>query len=108
MKTRIAIKVRAGAHKTEFAGRFGDPSGDSVWKLHVAASPVDGKANEVIVRFFARLAAVPANSVRIVTGLSASNKLIEIDGIDPQTLERAILESHGSGSHSGSSSPRKT
>ncbi len=102
MKTRIAIKVRAGARKTEFAGRFGD-----AWKLHIAAPPVDGKANEAIVRFFARLAAVPASAVRIVTGLSAANKLIEIDGIDIQTLERAILESHGSGSHSGSSSPRK-
>ncbi len=102
MKTRIAIKVRPGARETEFAGRFGD-----AWKLHVAAPPVDGKANEAIVRFFARLAAVPANAVRIVTGLSASNKLIEIDGIDPQTLERAILESHGSGSHTRSAAPRK-
>jgi hypothetical protein len=91
MKARVALKVRAGARKTEFAGRFGD-----AWKLHVAAPPVDGKANEAIVRFFAKLTGVPANSVRIVTGLAATGKLIEIDGIDPRTLERAILESQGS------------
>jgi uncharacterized protein (TIGR00251 family) len=102
MKARIAIKVRASARKTEFAGRLGE-----AWKLHVAAPPVDGKANEAIVRFLAQLAGVPANGVRIVTGLSASNKLIEIDGIDPETLERAILESHGSGSNTGSSAARK-
>jgi len=118
MKARVAIKVRAGARKTEFAGRFGD-----AWKLQVAAPPVDGKANEAIVRFLAKLASVPANSVRIVTGIAASNKLIEIEGIDAETLERAILESqgfaqqgfaqqgfaqHGSGPNSGSSLPRKT
>ena len=47
MKARVALKVRAGARKTEFAGRFGD-----AWKLHVAAPPVDGKANEVIRPLF--------------------------------------------------------
>ena len=100
MKTRIALKVRAGANKTAFAGRFGD-----AWKLQVAAPPVDGKANEAIVRFLSKLAAVSANNIRIVTGAGASTKLIEIEGIDSGQLERAILESHGPRTHTGSSSP---
>jgi uncharacterized protein YggU (UPF0235/DUF167 family) len=102
MKARIAIKVRTGAPKTEFTGRLGD-----LWKLHVAAPPVDGKANAAIVRYIARLAAVPARAVRIVTGLAATGKLVEIDGVSQQSLERAILETHGSGSHSGSAAPPK-
>ena len=28
------------------------------WKLHVAAPPVDGKANEAILRFIAQIAGV--------------------------------------------------
>ena len=102
MKTRISLKIAAGARTTAFAGRFGD-----AWKLHVAAPPVDGKANEAILRFLARLLAIPSGSVRIVSGLTSSRKTVEIDGVSAGTLERAILESHGPRPNSGSAPPRK-
>lgn len=102
MKTRLALKVRAGARKTGFSGKLGD-----AWKLQVAAPPVDGKANDAIVRFLAKLFAVPTASVRILTGLSAPSRIIEVDGRDPDHLERAILESNGHRSHPGSSAPRE-
>jgi uncharacterized protein (TIGR00251 family) len=103
MKTRISLKVAAGARATAFAGRFGD-----AWKLHVAAPPVDGKANDAITKFFARLLGLPNSAVRIVSGLTASRKTLEIEGISPENLERAILESHGPRPHTGSTSPRQT
>jgi uncharacterized protein len=94
MKARLTLKVRAGARQTQFAGRYGDGS-SSTWKLHVSAPPVDGKANEAIVRFLAKFAGVPAAAVRIVTGFTGTTKIIEIEGIDPELLERAILDTHG-------------
>jgi uncharacterized protein YggU (UPF0235/DUF167 family) len=102
MKTRVSLRVAAGARQTAFAGRFGD-----AWKLHIAAPPVDGKANDAILKFFARLLALPAGSLRIVTGLTSSRKTLEIDGISAETLERAILESHGPRPHTGSAPPRE-
>ena len=102
MKTRITIKVRAGARKTEFAGRLG-----GAWKLHVAAPPVDGRANDAIVRYVAKLISLPPSSIRIVSGFTAAIKILEIEGADPATVERAILEAHGSPSNSGSSAPGK-
>jgi uncharacterized protein len=102
MKARLTLKVRAGARKTEFAGEY-----KGGWKLHVAAPPVDGKANQAIVRFLADIANVPAANVRIVMGMTGSNKIVELDGVNSETLERAILESHGHRSHSGSIAPRK-
>lgn len=101
MKTRLALKVKASARRTEFAGRLGD-----AWKLTVAAPPVDGKANDAIVRFLAKLSGVPASAVRIVTGASASTKTVEIEGVDAESLERVILESHGPRPHTGSPPPR--
>ena len=97
MKVRLTLKIRAGARKTAFAGEFGD-----VWKLHVAAPPVDGKANEAIIRFLAKLVGVPAASVRIVSGFTGTTKIVEIGGIDSAALQRAILESHGHPSNTGS------
>lgn len=89
MKARLTLRIRPGARKTAFAGKYGDG-----WKLQVAAPPVDGKANEAIVRFLAKLAGLPASAVRIVNGITSPTKIAELDGIDPGSLERAILESH--------------
>ena len=71
----------------------------------MAAPPVDGKANDAIVRFLAKLLYVPVSSVRIVGGLTAHAKIVEIQGVDSGRLERAILESHGHRSNTGSSAP---
>ncbi|HXE64150.1 MAG TPA: DUF167 domain-containing protein [Bryobacteraceae bacterium] len=90
MKARLTLKVQPGARRTEFAGRYGDG-----WKLRVAAPPVDGKANEAIARFLAEFFSVPASAIRIVSGATATRKMVEIRGADPQSLERAILEAKG-------------
>jgi len=103
MRARLTLKIRAGAPKTEFKGMHGD-----AWKLHVAAPPVDGKANEAILRFIAQIAGVGKSGVRILSGLTGTTKIVEVDGIDSLDLERAILESHGPRPNTGSAAPRKT
>jgi uncharacterized protein len=102
MKTRLALKVRPGARKTAFAGKVGDS-----WKLQVAAPPVDGKANEAIIRFLSKLAGVPASGVRIVSGFTGSNKIVELEGIDGETLDRVIVNSNGSAGNTGSAAARE-
>jgi uncharacterized protein len=59
---RLTVKVHPRARRSALTGRFGD-----AYKLDLAAPPVDGKANEECVRFFAGLARVPRARVRIVT-----------------------------------------
>jgi hypothetical protein len=103
MKARLTLKVRAGARKTQFAGLYDKDA----WKLHVAAPPVDGKANQAIIRFLADLTDIPRSAVRIVSGATASIKILELDGISPALLHRAILESNGPPSDSGSAAPPK-
>ena len=83
---RIAIKVHPRAKRTALAGKLG-----VAWKLSLAAPPVDGKANEECVRFFAELAGVPRSRVRIVTGLTNRNKVVEIDGVADERL-KALCE----------------
>jgi len=102
MKTRVTLRVRAGAPVTKFAGEYGEG-----WKLHVAAPPVDGKANEAIVRFVAKVAGVASSQVRIVAGASAGTKVLEVEGLHAEGLRRAILESHGRPTDTGSAAARK-
>ena len=96
MKTRLSLKVNTGARRTEFAGLHGE-----AWKLRVAAPPVDGKANTAIIRFLAQLTGVRASAVTIVSGETASTKIVEIEGIDADSLTRAILNSDGNQSGNG-------
>ena len=86
--TRITLKIRAGAKHTAFAGKLGN-----TWKLHIAAPPVDGKANAALLRFLAKLTGRPASAVRLVSGFTSALKTIEVEGVDAESLNRAILES---------------
>jgi len=79
---RVTVKVHPRAKRTRVTGRLGD-----AWKLDLAAPPVDGKANDACVRFFADLARVPQSRVRIVLGLSSRTKVVEIDGASQEMLE---------------------
>lgn len=82
---RLTVKVHPRAKRSALAGRYGD-----AWKLDLAAPPVDGKANDECVRFFAELAHVPRARVRILTGLTSRIKVVEIEGVPQEQLERLI------------------
>ena len=82
---RFAVKVLPRAKKTELAKKVGD-----LYKLRLAAPPVDGKANDACVRFFAERFRVTQSSVRIVQGLTNRTKVIEIDGMDLMEVERIL------------------
>ena len=82
---RVTVKVHPRAKRTAITGRFGE-----AYKLDLAAPPVDGKANEECVRFFAELARVPRSRVRIVTGQAARLKALEIEGVSQQDLESLL------------------
>jgi len=82
---RLTVKVHPRAKRSALAGRLGD-----AWKLSLAAPPVDGKANDECVRFFAELAKVPRSRVRIVMGLTSRLKVVEIEGVPQEELERLL------------------
>jgi uncharacterized protein (TIGR00251 family) len=82
---RVTVKVHPRARRTALAGRFGD-----AYKLDLAAPPVDGKANEECTRFFADLAQVPRARVKILTGLTSRMKVVEIEGVPQEELERRL------------------
>jgi uncharacterized protein (TIGR00251 family) len=84
-RARIAVKVQPRARETALMESAG-----GAYKLRLAAPPVDGKANEACIRFFAARFGVTPSAVRIVQGLSSRMKVVEIDGIDPSQVERIL------------------
>ena len=82
----LTVKVHPRARRTAITGRLGD-----AWKLALAAPPVDGKANEECIRFFAELAGVPRSRVRIVSGSTSRVKVVEVDVVAQEELEKGLL-----------------
>jgi uncharacterized protein len=74
--TTFAVKVHPRARKNAITGEVGD-----ALKVALTAPPVDGKANQSCIEFFAKLLNVPRSSVTIAAGQASRNKLIQVAGL---------------------------
>ena len=70
------VKVHPRAKKNGITGTLGE-----ALKLSLTAPPVEGRANEACIEFFARLLKVPRSSITIASGQSSRLKVIRITGI---------------------------
>ena len=52
---------------------------DGSFTIHLKSPPVGGKANEELIKILAKKFDVPKSKIRIKSGLSSRQKLIEID-----------------------------
>jgi len=73
----LTLHIQPGAKKTEFAGLHGD-----ALKIRLAAPPVDGKANEALVRFLADVLDLPKSAVTLKSGQTSRRKVLEVTGSD--------------------------
>jgi uncharacterized protein len=58
--------------------------------IRVTAPPVDGKANEALCRLIAKAAGVAPSSVRVVSGHTARDKVVAVEGVEPAELRAAL------------------
>jgi uncharacterized protein (TIGR00251 family) len=82
---RIAVQVQPRASRTEYAGRLGD-----ALKVRIAAPPVDGEANDELVRFLARHLGVARGTVTIESGATGKRKRVRVEGITVEDAERSF------------------
>jgi len=72
----FAVKVHPRAKKNALTGELGD-----ALKVSLATPPIEGRANEACVEFFAKLLKVPRSSVTIASGQTSRNKVIYVTGV---------------------------
>ncbi len=61
-------------------------------KIRLTAPPVDGAANEALVRFLADVLSLPKSQVEIVTGHTSRDKIVRIAGISREEAEQVLKE----------------
>ncbi|MEV6983227.1 DUF167 domain-containing protein [Sphaerisporangium sp. NPDC051017] len=82
---RLAIRVRPGAARESVGGAYGE----SAIVVKVNARAVDGRATEAALRAVAEAFGVRRSDVRLVTGATSRDKVVEILGNDQELTERA-------------------
>ena len=60
------------------------------WKLFLTAPAVEGRANDACVDFFARGLRVARSRVRLVSGEKSRNKVIVLEGVSEEQLQRFV------------------
>lgn len=73
---RMMLKIKAvpRSRRTEFAGTMAD----GTLKVHIAAPPDKGQANEELCAFLARHYGVPRAQVTVLAGQTGTRKLVKV------------------------------
>jgi uncharacterized protein len=80
---RVRVIPRSG--RDEVGGRRGD-----ALLVRLAAAPVDGAANDALIRFLAGLLGHPRRDIAIVSGEKSRDKRIRIAGLTSDQLEQRL------------------
>jgi uncharacterized protein len=83
----IAVKVTPRAKKNEITGILED----GTVKIKLTAPPVEGQANQALVKYLAEFLKIAPSEVEIVAGSTSRDKLVAISGLDPHTVQEKIL-----------------
>jgi len=81
----FAVKVHPRAKRNAITGELG-----GALKLSLTSPPVEGRANEACIEFFAKLLRVARSSVTIASGQSSRNKMIRVAGLSASEVQKRI------------------
>jgi uncharacterized protein (TIGR00251 family) len=79
------VRVHPRARKNAVTGQVGD-----ALKISLTTPPIEGRANEACIEFFAKLLKVPRSSVTIASGLTSRNKVIRVAGLSAAELSERL------------------
>lgn len=83
----LAVRVTPRASRNEVV----DVMADGTIKIHIAAPPVDGEANEKLLRYLAEILNVAKSRIEIVAGATGRDKLVSVLDMDAETAHKRIL-----------------
>ena len=83
--TRLKVRVQPRASSNQILGFR-----DGVLRVRLQAPPVDGAANDALIRFLADEFGVPRRLVRIVSGSGSRNKIVEVEAVALPALDRLL------------------
>lgn len=83
---QISLYVQPGASKSEIVGEH-----NGKLKIKIKAPPVDGKANDEIIRFLSEILKVPKRQIEILRGDKSREKKVLVHSVSLAAVQSLIL-----------------
>jgi uncharacterized protein (TIGR00251 family) len=87
---RIPVKLTPGAGADRIDGWATDADGRTVLKVRVRARPVEGEANDALIKLLAKTLGVPKSAVVIRRGGQSRTKILEVAGLSGDEVMRRL------------------
>jgi len=87
---RLAVRLTPGASADQVDGWDVDADGRPVLKVRVRARPVEGEANEALVKLLAKTLGVPRSLVVLTRGAQSRLKRVTVDNLDDETVRTRL------------------
>jgi uncharacterized protein (TIGR00251 family) len=84
----LPVRVIPRASRNEFV----EILSDQTVKIRLTAPPVEGKANEELIKFLSDVLDVPKSKIEIVAGQTGRDKLVSILDASNDEIQKKILE----------------
>jgi uncharacterized protein len=81
----FTVRVQPRAKRNAIVGELGD-----ALKIALTAPPVEGRANDACIEFFANLLEVPRSSVSIASGENSRRKVIRVAELSARELRKRL------------------
>jgi len=76
----VAVRAQPGAKKTAIVGVYGEGATAQL-KIAVQAPPIEGRANEALIAFLAKMCGVPKSAVSMLSGELSRSKMFLLRGV---------------------------
>ena len=86
----LSIRIQPRASKNEILRMEG-----GMLKVRLTAPPVDGAANEALIKFLADTLSIAKSQVEIVSGHTSRQKIVRVNGISQDAVEKLLNKPKG-------------
>lgn len=83
--TRITVRLTPRGGRNAIDGWDGD-----TLRVRISSAPVDGKANDALLRVLAKALGVAPSRLTLISGAQSRTKTIEVDGMSAQGIRDAL------------------
>ncbi len=81
----LKIKVQPRASQNQIVGIM-----ENTLKIRLTAPPVDGKANQICLKFLAEVLKIPRQQLELVSGQTSRQKTIRIKGLSLAQVQQSL------------------
>ena len=84
---RISVRLKPGSKRDSISIKDG-----RTIELSITSRPVEGKANEHLIKLLSKILHVSKSSCKILHGIKSRNKVVAIDGLDREQIFESIRQ----------------